>query len=136
MAQMASGAQYIKGSFTVPNSGSSYTLNFGKTFAKYLFIIEATDESKATMISSTTVSAAKLYCLVGSFPSPGINNTPGVGKLANRYTPSTEALGSVGTKYNTCGESSIVFTVAPFETGGANYLYNEFSYNYYIVEIK
>ena len=43
MAQMANGAQFVKGTFTAPNSGNRYMLEFGKTLSKYLFFIEMTD---------------------------------------------------------------------------------------------
>ena len=52
MAQMASGAQFVKGTFTVPDSGSSYTINFGKTFSSYLYVIEMSDLSKQSLIQT------------------------------------------------------------------------------------
>ena len=58
MAQMANGAQFVKGTFTAPNSGNRYTLEFGKTLSKYLFFIEMTDNSKTTLLG-TGLSGAR-----------------------------------------------------------------------------
>lgn len=44
MTQMASGADFVKGTFTVPNDVATYTINFGKTYSKYLYMVEMTDE--------------------------------------------------------------------------------------------
>ena len=50
MMGMAKGAEVIKGSFTVPaDYTGNYTINFGKSFSRYVYIIEMTDESKAAL---------------------------------------------------------------------------------------
>ena len=131
------GARFVKGAFTVPDSGSAYTLDFGKTFAKYLFVIEANNDSKTTMVNNTSIASAKEFQIIGIFPNPIINNTPQTSnKLVSRYTPSTGVAIGGGSSNHTCYESSINFSLGSFESGNQNYLYYGFTYNYYIVEIK
>lgn len=132
MAQMASGADFAKGTFKVPNSGT-YTLNFGKTFNKYLYIVEMTDDSKTDLIN-TGVNASRSFAVIGVYPSMKIDNTDGYSDLVSRINPSTKALSEnhMGNVVHTT--SSIQFPVG--STASANYLYYEYSYNYYIVEMK
>ena len=74
MAQMAAGAQFVKGSFTVPNDALAYyTLDFGKSFSRYLFLVEMDNASK-TMLSNSGISANRIYAEQGIFPMPSIND--------------------------------------------------------------
>ena len=136
MGLMASGAQFVKGTFTAPSSGS-YTLNFGKTFSKYLYIIEATDETKTAIVNSGA-SNYRPYCWIGSYPQPEINNKGSYGGVTWTYNPSTN--GYANARYETTPNdftaTSITLTTADI-TGSASYsLLRGCSYTYYIVEIK
>ena len=136
MAQMANGAQFVKGTFTVSDSGSSYTLNFGKTFSKYMYFVEMTDESKTAFISSGA-TAARIFCYVGIYPKREINNTSvNSNKLIVRLNPSTSETSASYSSSFTESSTSIVFATSSVTGSTANALYKGYTYNYYIVEIK
>lgn len=136
MAQMASGANFVKGTFTVPSIGSSYTLNFGKTFSKYMFFIEMTNDSKTALLQIGATSA-RAFFVEGIYPSPSVNNVQGTNvTLVCRVTPST---GEITYGQNNIFIKGIDDTHIDFAAGGTgntNAFYNGYSYNYYIVEIK
>ena len=134
MAQ-GSGAEYVSGSFTCPSSGSSYELSFGKTFTKYLLFIEATDGAKTSIMSSGQ-SGARSYAIWGSYPKLSIGNTESaITTLLNRVNPSTSATDVGKTTGFTYTGSSVTCPMGAL-TSGANYVYRDLTYNYYIVEIK
>lgn len=136
MAQMASGADFVKGTFTVPDdTGANYTLNFGKDWSKYFFIIEATDESKSTIINSG-LNASKAYAFIGLFPRFSINNVNASfnGTYA-RINPSTSATDPINATNVSPLVSKIGFTVNSLNNG-QSVLFKGLTYNYYIVEIK
>ena len=137
MAQMASGAQFIKGSFTVPSdSGSIYTLNFGKSFNKYLIFIEATAESKTQIINSG-YSGNRTFGYVGFYPCIEINNTTDeYNTMAQTINPSTGVLSAGGFKGTTMTNSSFTYVAVSLNSAGSFYLLQGLTYNYYIVEIK
>ena len=139
MMAMASGAQFVKGTFTVPDSGSTYTLTFGKTFSKYLFSVEADDNSK-TQIASSGLSDNRAFCYVGIYPPRIINNvTNSVNKMIDNYNAPTSSAGGTATSYHTCSESWIEFLVSNLRgtgTAATRNLLRGLTYNYYIVEIK
>ena len=135
MTQMTSGAQYIKGTFTIPSNGSgAYTIDFGKTFASYLFLIEMTDDSK-TMLMNTGITSARTFAFIGTYPIPRINNSnDNYVAMCKRVSPSTGECGATYISTMTCSSTSISNPCG--STNNANYFYRDYSYNYYIVEIK
>ena len=138
MAQMASGANYVSGTFTVPDDETStYTLNFGKTFSKYLFFIELTDASKTIVINSGA-SNYRPFCLVGSYPQPQINNVVVYGGIAWTYTPSSHSYsnGRFTTSSKNFTETSMKFATDDVTGTATSALLKGCTYNYYIVEIK
>lgn len=138
MMAMAGGAQFVKGTFTVPNDSSNYyTLEFGKTFQSYLFLIEMDDASKTALLA-TGINGNRIYAEQGIFPMPLINNTtPSNMYVFERINPSTQAVsatyGSGG--INTVSQTSIKFS-CNIVTADQSYLYRGYTYSYYIVEIK
>lgn len=140
MMAMAGGAQFVKGTFTVPDSGSSYTLNFGKTFESYLFLIEMDSASK-TMLVNSGEDGNRIYAQYGMYPMRSINNeTPSVMYAINRINPSTQAVssyyGNGAVSANTPADSTKITFNSAAVTAGISYLYRGYTYNYYIVEIK
>ena len=137
MMAMASGAQYVKGMITVAQ-GAECTINFGKTFSRYLYFIEMNDASKTTLLASGE-SGAKSYARCGVVPSVAIGNVDaGLSYWSQRINPATsEQTYSAISNYvvNATG-SSITFKSANSISSGAHYLYAGYTYNYYIVEIK
>jgi len=135
--QMASGAKFVSGSFTVPNDASTYTINFEKTFARYIFICEMSDTSKASLLNSGQ-NANKTYILMGIYPTPGISNyNPTNQCLFSRINPTSTdvAMSASGNFVSNIDESSI--TLAADAVSGSLYrVYRGYEYNYYIVEIK
>ena len=136
MAQMASGADFVKGTFTT-DASSPFTLSFGKTFSKYLYYIEMTDESKAALHNSGQTSA-KMYACLGIYPKNKFNGNdyPYNAYASYRVNPSTDEMSlSTSSAASDIDESSITLYNNAL-SGGANALYQGYSYNYYIVEIK
>ena len=135
IAQMASGAKVVKGSFTCPSSGNSYTIQFGKTFSKYLYLIEMTEASKTTL-SSSGVNANQVYALLGAYPSPKINNIELSDKTGAsfRINPSSQTAFNTTATVSNIGTSSIEIGIANMGASG-NAVYKELSYNYTIVSL-
>lgn len=135
MGQMAGGAKFIKGSFTVPSNATSYMLDFGKSFAKYLYIIEADATSKSEIVNSAQ-AYQKTYAMFGIYPNTAINNAEYNANTAYlRITPSTGVTVSSVNNANPAA-SSITISASALTTNSANALYRGLTYNYYIVEIK
>lgn len=140
MMQMTSGAQFIKGTFTVPNNATSYTIEFGKTFGKYLFLIEMDDASKTALLA-TDIDGNKPYALNGIYPIPSINNTvPSSVYTFQRVNPSTgtasSTSGSGFISTNPSPSSTQITLVCDAITATTSRAYRGYTYNYYIVEIK
>lgn len=131
LAGMASGARFVKGTYTIPDNGS-FVINFGKTFSKYLFYIEMTDESKAALID-TGKTSSRTFAAFGVYPEMEIGNVIGNSNLGSRITPSSKAL-SEGHFSATKSSNSIELPTGG--TGNSNVFYWGYTYNYYIVEIK
>lgn len=129
------GAQFVKGTFTVPDSGSTYTLNFGKSFSKYLIIIEATSESKSTIMDSGLTSA-RSYAFRGMYSGfqIGEGTDANQGELS-RVVPTTNVTSNAFISTWTLTQSSITFPTIDLASA-QHYLYYGLTYNYYIVEIK
>lgn len=134
----STGAKFVKGTFTTPTSGNSYTLDFGETFSgNYIVIIEATDDTK-TAIMNTDVSYKRTYGFIGKrypFTIDGLSsdNT----WLIDRIIPSTSALDRALSGTPTYADSSV--TLGNYAISGqyaTNCLFQGCSYNFYVVEIK
>ena len=135
MGQMASGARFVKGSFTVETGITSKTIDFGKTFSKYLFLVEMTDESK-TMLMNSGVNAVRAFSFVGIYPHRQINNHEYVtDAVYSRYNPSTDAVSGGTMQIATLTGSSMTMSVSVVSSSTTT-LFVGYSYNYYIVEIK
>lgn len=139
MAQMASGAQFAKGTFTIADSGSgNYVLNFGKTFSKYFYIIEMTDESKTALLD-TGINNIKVFCTFGVHPLRSVNNVTATSsnRVNCRLNPRTgEVSMSINGNPVTATDSQSITCNYGAINLSAYYLFNGYSYNYYVVEIK
>lgn len=135
MGAMASGADFIKGSFTTGNA-SGYLISFGKTFSKYIYFVEMTEESKATLMASGQ-DAAKMVACCGIYPRVMVSDVPVAnGFVSYRVNPTTSSTSqSTSAVPSSIDNTSIVLPNSAI-TGGSNSLYRGYSYNYYIVEIK
>lgn len=139
MAAMAQGAKYVKGTFTIPlDADATYTVNFGETFSKYMYFVEMTDASIATLLSEPDISGDRVYAFNGIWPAPTINNNS-VGDYTNCYKvkPSTGDVSAVGTASCLTGitNSSISFRTG-VKNSGTYYFIKGYSFNCYVVEIK
>ena len=136
MAQMAKGAEIVKGTFTAINqSNNTFTLNFGKTFSKYIFLIKMTDESLATLKTSGQ-TGAKMYECLGRFPKYSIEDPPSNGNayISYRIKPSDSTLSISSAENQSMTESSISFQCQSYN-GGANILYVNHDYEYLIISL-
>ena len=132
---IATGAEYVSGTFTAPESGSSATLSFGKTFSKYMLFVEMTDDSKIALLASGQ-SSAKMYAFDAMYQIPTIDNGhPDPCIMSYRVVPTTGVKSySASTIIEMTGSS---FTITNNTIGsGANVFYRGYSYKYYVVEIK
>lgn len=130
------GANFIKGSFTVPSdAGSAYTLNFGKAFSKYLFFIEIDDESK-TELYNTSLVGRRAYTFLGKYPAPKINSidNPTV-CFCHTYIPSTGAL-STSSANVTLANNSITFPCIGTSSNNQGAVIKELTYNYFVCEME
>ena len=140
MMAMASGADFVKGSFTAPSTNTDGVINFGKAFTKYMFVIEATEESKTSIINSG-INANKAFAFCGVYPDFKINNSQ-ISNYHNsfsvRINPSTNEVGqgTMPSSAITATTTSIAMPARAITQNFANYLYGGLTYNYYIVEIK
>lgn len=126
------GADYVSGTFTAPSSGSSYALDFGKSFSSYMFLIEMTDDSKDDLIN-TGATGPRTFAFLGVYPAMAINNIDGYSVLVSRITPSTSALSTTYITSFVCSKSGIRLAVGG--TGNANNVYNGYSYKYTVVSL-
>ena len=135
MAQMAKGAEYITGTFTVPDSGSSYVIYFGKTLERYIFLIEATDESK-TAIMESGINGTKSFAFIGIYPRLSIDtyNANFNGTYA-RINPSTKEMSSIVATNVDPTASSIGFNVNSL-ADGSSVIFRGLTYKYTIIELK
>ena len=138
IAQMGKGAEVITGTVQVPAQGTgNVIINFGKSFSRYLYVIEMTDSSKQVLMQSG-YNSNKGYGRVGIYPTLEINDKSigSTSHLSFRVNPAQETL--VGTAATAIGidESSIMIGQTDFyENASANALYNGFTYNYTIVSL-
>ena len=137
MAQMANGAQFVKGTITTDNNNSTYTINFGRTFNNYLFYIEMTDASKTALINYGS-TYAKMYACCGMYPAPQIGEaTIGQTMISRRYKASDGIVDSSAAGiYNIGNDFITLANTAVSSSSNPNGFMKGYSYNYYIVEIK
>lgn len=134
LAQMAKGAEIIKGTFEAINTGGSYTLDWGKSFSKFILIIEMTDASKTTLLASGQTSAKMFECLT-QYPMPTINNDSASNAiLSNRIIPTTSVISTSASSAGTVTEHSITMTCNNIGSG-SNVLYNGYEYNYTVISL-
>ena len=135
MAQMAqNGAEYLKGTITIPNDGSSYTFNYGKSFGSYMIFLEMTDDSKTAVLNSGS-TYARSYSYIGIYPRRSINNTPCESLLAQRYNPSSSTSSYGALTGNQLGTSSLTLPAANITASGWDALVKGLTYNYVIVSL-
>ena len=134
MGLMASGAEVLKGTFTTPSSGDSYTFEFGKTINAYFFLVEMTSSSKTALMNSGQ-TAVRTFAFLGVYPKRNVNNSePSNTVLIQRYNPSNGNADGTTVSTVIASNSSIEFPMATL-LGNANYIYRGYSYNYTIVAL-
>lgn len=127
-------ANYAKGEFTCPSSGSSYTLSFGKTFSKYVAVIEMTDSSKTALVNSG-LTAARTFAMMLIYPKLAIGNMENnYQAIFHRFNPSNNVMDNGAP--TTCTFTSSSITIPMGTTSSANQLYQNYSYKYYVAEIE
>lgn len=137
MAQMAaSGKAFISGMFTVPNDATTYKLEFGRSFGKYLYFIELADESKTALINSGS-SKSKAVAYTGVYPKPAINGgVINYCSTVSRYTPSDGSSTGSSTNAYTVADSYISNNVKDVDVDG-NYQFIEgYTYKYFVVSME
>ena len=135
---ITTGVDFIKGNFTVGNSETSHVLSFGKTFSKYLFIIEADDDSKSA-IMETGMSYNRAYMFIGTYPGIKItSDSIRYQTIVERVKPSNNvlALDNAGLSTYTLSGSSITIPCSALSnTNAPSFLYQGLTYNYHVFEI-
>ena len=127
------GLKHESGTFTCPDSGTTYTLNFENTYSKYVIIIEATETTKAAIIAYGGTSA-KTFGIVGNYPKITVNNVPvDTNTTLLKVAPSTGVTSTGNVSSFTYSATSIECPISVMQY--ANYLYQGYSYNYVIVEL-
>lgn len=137
MMGMLKGAEVIKGSFTVPANGvNNYKIEFGKSFDKYIYIIEMTEESKLQLMQ-TGINANKGYARLGIYQPFSIDSiSPSkTTHLSFRCNPSEGTVMATTATANGIDSSSIAIAMGAVTTNSTNILYNGYSYNYTIVSL-
>ena len=134
-------SRFIKGTFTTPDSGDTFTISLGdKSFDKYFFWIEMTEDSKTTLLQ-TNVSYARAFSFYGVSFLPeckgyAYNNNDGhIYYSVHRITPSTQAVGINATQASSTSSSLTLGLDSVTTELAKNILYRGYSYNYCIVEI-
>ena len=135
----STGAKFAKGSFTTPTSGTSYTLNYGESFSgNYLLIVEPNDDTKTAIINSG-VNYKRVFGFIGKRYSFSINGLQITNNqyLLDRINPSSSAIDQTLNGIPAYTDSSATFGNYNIEGQYATTcLYQGYTYNYYVVEIK
>lgn len=134
----STGKEFVSGSFTCPDSNTTQVISFGKTFNKYLFLIEMTESSKTALINSG-VAYDKSYAFFGLYPITSINNhDASVNAASLRYKPSADSLssGTTGSAL-TCTDTSITGIVRPVDhsSSAQHLLIRGYTYNYIVISL-
>lgn len=134
---ISAGANCVKGSFTVPSTGNSYTLEFGKSFSKYIFLIEADDTSKEAILDSD-YDANKTYSFFGIYPKRSIGETEtNWNTILSRINPHSPSSASSLSTSTTFTNSSITLSAYDLSTSGAtSSLYRNLTYKYIVIELE
>lgn len=134
---MAGGAKYVKGTFTVPDSSDSYfALSFGKTFTKYLLLIEADDTSKQ-IIDDSNINASRAYALSAVYPTMQIGDKSASKYVYYRIHPQTKSVSVDGNNNGDLTDTGVSLYKADLMSGSTtNAVFRGLTYNYYVVEIK
>lgn len=131
---MASGAEYISGTFTAPAYGE-YVLDFGKTFQKYFYYFEMTDDSKDKLMG-TNINSYRAYCLYGTYPAPNIDGyAPSNQFTAYRINPSSKAVSQSKNAPQACSESSITMPNYAVTGSSTMSLYAGYTYKYTVISL-
>lgn len=134
MAQMAKGAELIKG--TIDVTASNDKIYFGKTLPKYIYLIEMTEASKTALIN-TGATSPRAFSVIGQYPMPNVNNTQATKtSLVSRYQPSTQET-TMNNNASIVQETTdeYIDLNANGIAGGINYFYTGYSYDYTIIRI-
>ena len=134
LAAMAKGAEVIKGTFTVPDGGVNYTLNFGKSFNSYLFLIELDGDGKTAVINSGS-TYARAFAYIGAYPRKSINNTEAESILVDRYNPSSSEASYGALTGTQLSVNSITLNTIGITGSGATSLVKGLTYNYTIISL-
>lgn len=134
---VSNGAEYIKGTFTVPDNAENFTLNYGKSFSKYLLYIEMTDASK-TALNSSAESGSTAIMFLAVYPpiefKQNINDNTRAIKVTI-YNPSTDTIGTTTLGASLYSVSSFTDAVRLINSAGQTRLIRGYSYDYVIVSL-
>lgn len=133
--QMAQGAEYIAGSFTVPLSGTPYEVQYGKSFGSYLLMIEMFEESKTALqnTGSSNLTAIR-YC--GMYPAATIGNIVNTyAASVYIYRPDTGATGTSSLGAAALLSSSFKVDTRDVTSLGSVRLIRGYTYHYIVVSL-
>ena len=135
MAQMAKGKDFVTGTFTAPSELGSKKIEFGKKINRYLFIIEADDSSKTSIMNSAE-TGQKGFAYIGVYPNRVINNTDVAANTeVMRVVPSTGVASSTTTQGFTLTDEYIQVIVRDIATNNTTAFYYGLTYKYTIVSL-
>ena len=124
----------VSGEFTVPDSGSTYEISFGKTISNYLFLIEATDDTKTAILNSGQTSS-RAFAFVGVYPKREANDHEASNNaLTQRLKPSDGSV-DASTTTVTCTDSAVSLPIGGFGSG-VNYVFAGCTYKYVIAPFE
>ena len=134
---MASGANYAKGTIEIGAGWYNYDFQFGKTFNKYIYYFEMTDESKTALKNSGSTATDNVFAFMGAYPTFNIDSTPATTtsmRTSLKVSTSDVDRGVTTDGVRSCGPTSMQLMCRDVKTRFA--FYKGYTYNYYIVEIK
>ena len=135
MAQMP-GRYCESGTFTCPDSDTTYSITFKKQMNRYLYLIEMTDESKTAFLNSGQTSA-RAFTYHGLYPKPSLSNmTSDYANISTKYNGSTSTVtGAVTASYTTTSTYIRNNVRAINAASSTNYYVRGYSYNYWIISL-
>lgn len=135
ISAITTGKDFVSGTFTCPDEDTTYKIQFGKTFSKYLFLIELSDDSKTALVNSGS-SYARPFAYIGVYPKLGMNNlTVDYNIVPNRYKSSTNEVTIGNSSALTTTGTYIEGTVRAVNSNAANYFIRGYSYKYTVVSL-
>ena len=140
MMAMAQGALVKKGSFTVPQmqqDGESFYISLDKTVSKYVIVVEGTNDTKQALIDSG-ISGNRVFMWVGIFPNMQIDNRSiSADALTGRINAATSELSAATTAQIRLYDDRFGFDAFVLKSGGSAWgVYQGYTYNYWVFEIK